>query len=53
MMEKENLNRFAWKENFSVEELLDFSRMGGLGNRGKSKNTRIYLSNADKQRAYP
>jgi hypothetical protein len=52
MLEKENLNKFAWKEKFTTEQLLEFSRLGGLGNRGRSKNTRIYLSQADKQRAY-
>jgi hypothetical protein len=46
MMEKEKIDRFAWKEKFSVEELIEFSRLGGLRNRGKSKNTRIYLSQA-------
>jgi hypothetical protein len=39
-------------ERFSREELVAFARLGGLANRGKSKRTRVYLSNADKQRAY-
>jgi hypothetical protein len=39
-------------ERFTREELVAFARLGGLANKGKTKRTRIYLSNADKQRAH-
>jgi hypothetical protein len=40
------------RERFTREELVEFARLGGLANKGKTKRTRVYLSNADKQKAY-